>query len=257
MKTILLICLLSLIGWNATAKDGKLTIQWTYLNVVEGYDHENKIAVWIDGERKGESSSCKATQTGTHTLLVPQGVHSLRIVGYSYYEGNWEEHTIVNEYSVDAILEETFTFTKTNTLNIAWDLDQVEDHIVFTNGKPSKAEKKKLVPLVVSWKYSGIAEGYDHMSRTKVYVDGQLVGTSAEQKQSKPGKLQVKVTKGEHEVRIVAEAFYEGRWEEHTRENDYSVDAVTEATVELKSKNSVQLLFDIETEKTTVTWGNR
>lgn len=257
MKTILLTCLLLLIGGQVFAQDGKLTIKWTYLNVVEGFDHENKIAVWIDGNRVGESGSYKETETGTYNLTVPTGMHRIKVIGYAYYEGQWEEHTIENDYSVDAIVEEDYSFAKKNTLTIAWDIDMEKTKITFKGGKAPKANSKEEGTLVVNWVYTGVNEGYDHTCRTKVYVDNKLVATSGEQLQSKKGKLQVAVPTGRHKVRIVNESYYEGKWEEHKKENDYSVDAITEETIELKSKNTVTMIFDITSEETTVTWDKK
>ncbi len=254
MKTMLMTLLLALIGWNVAAQEGKLTIKWTYLNVVEGFDHENKVEVWIDGKRVGESGSYKETETGTYTINVPTGMHTLRVVGLAYYEGEWEEHTIENDYSIDAIYDESCMFGKKNTLNIAWDIDLEKTKISFKGGKAPKAPKGGAASLTVTWNYSGIIEGYDHICRMKVYVDGKLVATSKEQKQSVRGRLDVPVKTGSHTIRIVNETLYEGKWEEHTKDNEYSVDAFTEGTYTLKTQNKVHLLFDITDEDTTVTW---
>ena len=51
---------------------------------------------------------------------VPVGYHELRIVNWALCEGTWEEHTIENEYSIDATYEEGHTFKK---LYLAFDID--------------------------------------------------------------------------------------------------------------------------------------
>jgi hypothetical protein len=99
--------------------------------------------------------------------------------------------------------------------------------------------------LFVKWKFTNIEDGYDHDNRMVVYVDGQSAGMSAVSKESKPGKMKVSIPAGSHEVRVIAEALYEGNWEEHTVANDYSVDCEWTGTVSGGRKTKLSLLFDI------------
>jgi hypothetical protein len=110
------------------------------------------------------------------------------------------------------------------------------------------AQKPGKITLKTS--YKGIIEGYDHVNRTDVYVDGILKGSTLEQVQSKPGSCTISVPKGTHDIRIVNMAYYEGTWEEHTIANEYSLDALYEGKVTLKKKLSIELVFDIEKEQT-------
>lgn len=118
---------------------------------------------------------------------------------------------------------------------------------IFTFG--AHAQKKGTITVNAS--YKGIIEGYDHVNKTVVYVDGVQVGETSEQVQSKPNSCKVSVPRGKHDLRIVNLAYYEGTWEEHTIENEYSLDALYEGTVNLKKKLTVNLVFDIEKETTT------
>jgi hypothetical protein len=104
--------------------------------------------------------------------------------------------------------------------------------------------------ITVNTSYKGIIEGYDHINKTDVYVDGKLVGSTSGQVQSKPNSCKISVERGRHDIRIVNMAYYEGTWEEHTKENEYSLDALYEGEINLKKKMSINLVFDIEKEET-------
>jgi hypothetical protein len=93
------------------------------------------------------------------------------------------------------------------------------------------AEKKGTITVKTS--YTGIVEGYDHVNKTVLYVDGKLAAESSEQVQSKPNSFSVTVP-----------------WEEHTIANEYSLDALYEGSVNVKKKLTVNLVFDIDQEKT-------
>lgn len=112
------------------------------------------------------------------------------------------------------------------------------------------AQAQKKGTITVNAKYTGIVDGYDHINKTVVYVDGVQAGETPELVQSKPNSCSVTVTRGEHNVRIVNLAYYEGTWEEHTIANEYSLDALYEGSVNVKKKLTIDLVFDIENEKT-------
>lgn len=106
---------------------------------------------------------------------------------------------------------------------------------------------KKPSKLIIDVKFENIEVGYDHLCKTKVFVDGELVATSSEKLQSKPNKITVNVPPGEHTVRVVNYALYEGNWEEHTIENNYSIDCLHEFNHHfLKRKYKLKLVFDID-----------
>lgn len=110
------------------------------------------------------------------------------------------------------------------------------------------AQKKGIITVKTS--YTGILDGYDHINKTMVYVDGNLAGETSELVQSKPNSCAVKVSRGKHDIRIVNMAYYEGAWEEHTVDNEYSLDALYEGEISLKKKLTINLVFDITEEKT-------
>lgn len=124
MKKILILASL-LIGFSvaATAQSGKLKISWSFKNVVEGYAHNNKCVVYIDDEKIATSTERSEDKKNKMTINVPMGEHHIRIVNFAQYEGNWEEHTIANNYSIDCIVDEDHIFGKSNSLSLVFDID--------------------------------------------------------------------------------------------------------------------------------------
>lgn len=117
------------------------TITWKFANIVEGYDHSNKCEVYIDGALAGTSSVTLETQQNSMTVQVSPGKHAVRVVNYALYEGEWEEHTIANDYSIDCTFEELQDFDKKKSkLFLLFDIDEGT-----TSGwkKMPKVKKKK------------------------------------------------------------------------------------------------------------------
>jgi hypothetical protein len=112
---------------------------------------------------------------------------------------------------------------------------------------------QKMGVINVSTSYKGIIEGYDHINKTQIYVDGNLAGESVQGLESVPISFSVNVPKGTHQVRVVNLALYEGNWEEHTKNLSYSLDALYEGQIKLKKKLKIDLVFDIDKETTIVT----
>jgi hypothetical protein len=138
MKKLLLISCLLLLAFTGFAQTAPLTVNVKFINVEDGYDHETKTAVFINGQEIGVSPVTKETKTGSFTVNVPTGTHSLKIVNYAMYEGNWEEHSIENDYSIDVIYEEDHTFKKPEKFFIMVDLD---DDMMVSWKKPVKVKK--------------------------------------------------------------------------------------------------------------------
>ena len=101
----------------------KVTVKWSFLNIVEGYDHDTKCTVFIDGKEVGTSSVTKESQANSITLKVKKGKHNVKIMNYASYEGKWEEHTIENTYSIDCIYENELTLKSKNTITLVFDID--------------------------------------------------------------------------------------------------------------------------------------
>ena len=112
------------------------------------------------------------------------------------------------------------------------------------------ANAQRIGIIMVNARFSGILDGYDLMNKTVVYVDGSIAGETTEQLQSKPNSCSITVPRGKHRLRIVNMAKNDGRWEEHTFANNYSIDALYESKVRLRKKQTINLVFDITREKT-------
>jgi hypothetical protein len=110
----------------------------------------------------------------------------------------------------------------------------------------SVSAKAKDVKFTVNYTFTGIEEGYDHDSKTELYINDKLVATSSVKKESEKNSVSTVLPKGTYKVRVVNYAYYEGTWEEHTIANNYSIDCLYESTIDMKKKkNTLNLLFDI------------
>jgi hypothetical protein len=227
-----------------------LTVKWHFSNVIEGYDHDNKMLVYIDGKLVGESKVFKETAHASFDVEVPKGKHEVKVENYAFYEGKWDVHTKANRYSVDAFYNGSITFSKNTTIDMTFDVDKETSEIQVIG---SKVNKPKSVPLTVTWIYKNVEEGFDHENRMEVFVDGQKVGTSDVFLESKEGTMTVMVPAGEHQITIENYAYYEGNWELHSIENNYSVDAFYSTNLNFKKKKYINLVFDIESLETTPT----
>lgn len=102
------------------------------------------------------------------------------------------------------------------------------------------------IKITFKYKFTHIVSGYDHNSRMKVYIDGNLAGTSKESLESKANKLTVSTTKGYHTLRAVMETEYQGNWEEHIISNEYSIDCLYEIAMDFAKNLNLNLTFDID-----------
>jgi hypothetical protein len=116
--------------------------------------------------------------------------------------------------------------------------------ILLFGTSATMAQKSRTV--TVQYSFANTAKGFDHLTRVVVYVDHQKLTTSKSQKQSMPGKVTFDLPEGEHHILIVAEAFYEGRWEERTVENNYSIDCLYSNTLQIKKNRKIVLVFDLD-----------
>jgi hypothetical protein len=115
----------------------------------------------------------------------------------------------------------------------------------FAGNSPAPEGKK--AKIVVKFSFDNIEDGYDHDNKTEVYIDGKLAGTSSVKKESKKNSVKVTTTQGTHVIKVVNYAYYEGNWEVHSIENNYSQDFVYIVTKDLtKSCTKIKLLFDID-----------
>lgn len=115
----------------------------------------------------------------------------------------------------------------------------------FKNAENVNAEKQ--VKLTVNLSFDNIVEGYDHLTKTEVYIDGTLCGTSTLRNESIPNTVICTTSKGTHAVKVINYAYVDDIWEAHTIENSYSIDCKYEASMNLKKKNNkLNIIFDID-----------
>lgn len=107
--------------------------------------------------------------------------------------------------------------------------------------------------LTINTQFTGILNGYDLNTKTAVYIDGDLVGETTEQLQSKPNSFSIHLKRGKHTIKLVNLARCNGKWEIHSYANNYSIDAFYQRKIKLKKELTINLLFDISKEKTFAT----
>jgi hypothetical protein len=115
--------------------------------------------------------------------------------------------------------------------------------------------KEQLV--ILEWKFNGIEEGYDHLNRSKISIDGKELPISKSYHQSEWGSYQLILTKSAHTIKLVNEAFCEGRWKEHTFENEFSMNAICEFDLNGKGISKVQIVFDLNSKLIPITRFNK
>jgi hypothetical protein len=127
----------------AIAQTTSLKVNFKFVNLVEGYDHICKTEVFIDGESKGVSPEVKESVGATFTVDdVPVGKHDIRVVNYALYEGNWEEHLLENNYSIDCLFEESGHDFKAKPCKLFLVFD-IDDRTLAGWKKAPKVKKKK------------------------------------------------------------------------------------------------------------------
>lgn len=127
-KTFLVIASLLLISVSGFSQrksdDVKLTINYEVLNTVsDKYSYVSKLVVYVDGVRTAESSPRIQTEPNSCTVTLSKGKHQVRAILEALYEGEWEERTLKNEYSLDLEWVETTNFKKNRKVKITFDLD--------------------------------------------------------------------------------------------------------------------------------------
>lgn len=141
MKKLSILSLCLLLAAAGLAQTTRLVVNYQFKNVEDGYDHDCKTKVWIDGKEVGESPTAKQTKGGVFTVKVSKGTHELRVINWALYEGEWEEHTMDNNYSIDAEFTTSYNFKKPAQLFLIFDLDG--ETTAYWNKPPQAAGKGK------------------------------------------------------------------------------------------------------------------
>ncbi len=72
---------------------------------------------------------------------------------------------------------------------------------LFAACKTSQQGASQKGELVIKFVTTNTIEGYDHVSKLKVFCDDVLVGESSEKKQSIPNQMTVKLPTGKHTIK--------------------------------------------------------
>jgi hypothetical protein len=104
----------------------------------------------------------------------------------------------------------------------------------------------KTPQLIIEYGFKGIEEGYDHIAKAYIYIDGTKVMETPEHKQSQDQSFTLKLTPGKHQVRVELWALYEDEWELHTVDNNYSIDCIVEDEFNIKKKGTLKIVFDLD-----------
>jgi len=107
----------------------------------------------------------------------------------------------------------------------------------------AQAQKSK---VSLDIKFTGIEEGYDHITKYEIYIDDYLIMTTTEQKESIPVLKNFKTTRGNHVLKVVNYTFYNGNWELTNRDNDYTLDGTVEQKINFNKKTLIKILYDLD-----------
>ncbi|MCG3166798.1 MAG: hypothetical protein POELPBGB_02580 [Bacteroidia bacterium] len=140
MKLKSLALIIALFSTTTLFAQGKLTVSWLFCNIVEGYDHDTKCEIYIDGNLVTTSTVTKESQKNSVTVTTTPGKHNVKVVNLALYEGNWEEHTIANTYSIDCLYEGSMNIGKKSLLSLIFDIDS---GTISSNKKLKGCPKKK------------------------------------------------------------------------------------------------------------------
>lgn len=108
----------------AKEKQGTLTFKYSVINIEEGYDHESKLVIYENGNVIGESTVQKESKPNAVTVKLPAGRHNIKAVLNSKYEGNWEEHTIENNYGIDCLFNDEVMIKKKKIITLVFDINK-------------------------------------------------------------------------------------------------------------------------------------
>jgi hypothetical protein len=110
---------------TSSPKAVKIQVSYSFAGIVDGYDHDCKTELYIDGKLVATSKPHKQSKPAKVSAKVSMGKHEVKVINYALYEGKWEVHTIANNYSIDCTWSDAIDMqTKKNVITILFDLDR-------------------------------------------------------------------------------------------------------------------------------------
>lgn len=110
----------------------------------------------------------------------------------------------------------------------------------------SSSSDEQIYTLKIDYSFSNLKEGFDHLSKMIVYIDGVVADTSSKKYESELNSIEIPIARGIHNLRTINLAYYQGTWEEHTKANNYNIDCSYETTISIDSDKEMKLLFDLD-----------
>lgn len=101
-----------------------ITFKYKFIHEGEGKDINTRLKIYVDDVVKGVSLAKVEAEENHVTVEIPSGNHKIRAVIESEFEGVWEEHTVVNEYSIDCVYLTEMNFTKHVRIELIFDLEK-------------------------------------------------------------------------------------------------------------------------------------
>lgn len=100
--------------------------------------------------------------------------------------------------------------------------------------------------LTLEISYTGLEQGYNHVTKDEIYIAGVLVKTTDERRSSESMKLKIKIPRGSQRIEIVNWTLYKGTWEKTALENDYSIDGIYAGEHIFGKKAKITVLYDLD-----------
>jgi hypothetical protein len=129
LKCFNLFVITLLIALNVIAKDiskdkPTLSIKFTFTGIVDSCDYINRINIFIDSVKIVTSSEKKQSEPNIVSFSIKKGKYKIKIIDEVFFQGKWEEQTIINDYNIDAIYECEIQIKENTTINLLFDLDK-------------------------------------------------------------------------------------------------------------------------------------
>ena len=117
---------------------------------------------------------------------------------------------------------------------------------LFAGLSSAHAVNTKLITITFKYKFIHEGDGQDINTRLKIYVDDVVKGVSLAKTESEANLVTIEIPTGNHKIRAVIESEEDGKWEEHTVANEYSIDCVYINEMNYTKHVRIDLTFDLE-----------
>jgi hypothetical protein len=239
MARLILLCIFPLINLAGTAQKKELQIYWQLERLDPAFARMAKLQVIIDDTIISESGTFSMTGMGSWIDSLTVGTHQLEIRLFVRQSQGWELHSSENDYAIDAI--EFRQIEITDNAALIWHLNVVEQSSFWEWVPPKVIVARDLIPVYIHTRFSSIPEGYDHLSRIRIYGNDRLLETGDVMSLSKERQERFLVPAPLNNVRVVLEVNFRGEWEEHTLFNGYQFDLIWKTS---KLKRSRKLYWN-------------